>query len=153
MDWDLIKDLRTSNYIKRIDYINSIMVQKEFRLLGQGRMRKTYLSPNNRVVLKFPISESGLHSNRYEHNLWHEFKSKPNTWGAYYAPCRIINNTVLMMWFCPEIYGDSFGDIQAINADLLKIAQDRPRPIWVEDLDCCQAGYLYNGKLVAYDFG
>lgn len=147
--WELITDFNLDKEI-RVRYINAVMAARGFKLLGEGRMRRTYLSPNKRFVLKFPMDASGIGGNQREHLIWHKQKrADPN--GITYAPCRLINNTLLMMWTCDESFGDSKGCLQAEDRGFLKRCS-LEAPKWADFIDCRQVGLLRNGKFAAYDY-
>lgn len=143
-----------------LNYVNSLMKTMQFTLLGEGIHRRTFLSPSKRYVLKFPLCRSGVLSNQREHALWHKYKNKDHD-DIVYAPCRIIADTVLMMWAVTHTFGCADGDANAISRGLLHSACRRlvdgawsfeAAPDWVKYLDCSQAGILPNGKIVAYDY-
>jgi hypothetical protein len=145
------------SHIKRFNrnYVRTLMSEMGFNLLGHGVHRETYLSPNEKYVLKFPICETGINVNIKEHETWHKFKNSPDHshGGALYAPCRLINKIVLMMWAVKESYGDSEGDDRARLRGYLKQPASVISPSWIRYFDCYQAGPLANGKVVAYDYG
>lgn len=148
-NFDLSWDFRRS-------YIDTFMERMNFTLLGEGRMRRTFLAPSKRFVLKFPTYEAGLDGNRSEAALYQRFKNKPDhsRYGMVYAPCRLIQNAILMMWAVKEGYGESDGDREAAR-NQSAITFDSCRrglPSWVNEVDCQQVGILKNGRLVAYDY-
>lgn len=140
----------------RMSYIDTFMANMKFTLLGEGRMRRTFLAPHKRFVLKFPTYEAGLHGNRSEAALYQQFKNKPDhsRYGIVYAPCRLIQDAILMMWAVKESFGESDGDRQAERnqRDIRFSDYRRNLPSWVNEVDCQQVGYLQNGRLVAYDY-
>ena len=124
-----------------------------FKLIGQGRHRRTYLSPNKKYVLKFPMCSDALAVNRHEQEIWRAYKNTSQDDGTLYAPCRLIKDFVLMMWAVDSSYGCSFGDERAFSKDMLVRLDETDAPSWVFDIDATQAGYLPDGRLVAYDYG
>jgi hypothetical protein len=132
-----------SDIIIRKYYITQFMNVKGFRYVGEGRHRFVYLSKNRRYVLKFPLDGNGLIANAEEAEIYSLFKNKVKdkriVEGADYAPCRLINNCVLMMFAIEEDFGFT-------GYDKLK---DLPK--WVFDIENTQVGY-YKNKLVAYDY-
>jgi len=150
IDWTKSRNVREA-------YIKGFMEELSFTKVGSGRMRTTYLSPSNKFVLKFPHNEGGVHGNMEEAYRYSKYKSRPDhtNYGAVYAPCRLIQKTILMMWAVVASYGDSAGCHKAIKSGLLEYADPDTWgdvPDWVQALDCNQAGYLRDGRLVAYDF-
>lgn len=135
-------------------YTYNLMSQMGFSLMGNGCHRETYLSPNKKYVLKFPINGKGIDVNAQEHLIWHLYKSKPDYshGGMVYAPCRLIGGLVLMMWAVTKSFGCSQGDDDAQSKGYIPGSIMVP-PAWVERIDCCQAGVLPSGKIVAYDYG
>lgn len=140
----------------RMSYIDTFMKNMGFTLLGEGRMRRTFLAPHKRFVLKFPTYEEGLYGNRSEAELYQRFKNNPDhsRYGMVYAPCRLIQNAILMMWAVKESFGESDGDREAARNQSYVQFNNRSRglPSWVNEVDCQQVGYLKNGRLVAYDY-
>lgn len=150
IDWTKDRDSREA-------YIKGFMEEFGFTKLGSGRMRTVYLSPNKRFVLKFPHHQSGVSGNIEEARRYSKFKSNPDhsNYGAFYAPCRLIQKTILMMRAVVITYGDSSGCNDAIKSGMLESfppEELEEAPKWVQHMDCNQAGYLRNGRLVAYDF-
>lgn len=133
-------------------YCDTLMKELNFQLIGTGSSRRTYLSPSKKYVLKFPTCVWGIDMNVSEHNIWHKFKNNSDQDGTFYAPCRLIGGLVLMMWAVTQSYGDSEGDDDARFRGFIPMPTDE-MPAWVIELDCCQAGTLSNGKVVAYDYG
>lgn len=136
---------------RRMEYLDEAMQSHGFKLIGHGKHRRGYLSPNGRYVLKFPMFSGGMHDNRLEHQTWHRHKNTPNKDGILYAPCRIIDNFVLMMWACSDTCGWSDGCNRAIEGGTLKRRTENV-PMWADYIDCSQVGTLRNGKIVAYDY-
>lgn len=145
----------------RREYMDTFMKRLGFQLLGEGRMRRTFLAPHKRFVLKFPTSQCGLDGNKSEAELYARWKNKPDTsrYGMVYAPCRLIQNSILMMWAVQEAFGESDGDREARdNQKMIKFYRDRDRyndtriPAWAREVDCQQVGILANGRVVAYDY-
>jgi hypothetical protein len=144
----------------RQTYIDTFMDRLGFKLLGEGRMRRTFLSPHKRFVLKFPTSAYGLDGNRSEARLYQKFKNRPDThrYGMVYAPCRLIQDSILMMWAVKEAFGNSDGDREARSgqSDIMFTSADRYNdsriPRWAVEVDCQQVGILANGRMVAYDY-
>ena len=135
------------------DYIDLLMDKWDFTFLGEGCTRRTFLSPDKKYVLKFPTFEGGVTANRIEHEIYRKYMSGDED-GVQYAPCRLIQKTVLLMRACKEIYGDSQGCEDASSIiDWIPEGEGRPYPDWAESIDCGQVGMLPNGKVVAYDYG
>lgn len=143
--------------------IDDIMRQLRFTFLGQGRDRRTYLSPNKRYVLKFPKDEGGVEANQREASIWKEFGNKPDhgMGGACYAPCRLICGSILMMRAMAKIYGCTYGDEAGRNyLGGYEVHEDNSDesglPYWAcdpDNTDSYQVGQLPNGKFVVYDYG
>lgn len=150
LDWKLITDFSIGKDDRR-KYIDTVMESHGFTLLGEGRMRRTYLSPNKKYVLKFPMTRDGIEGNISEHDIWHQNKHAANNHEINYAPCRLIRKTILMMWSCYEAFGESFGCEDALKKGaLIKCSLDYPA--WSTTVDCRQVGILKNGKFAAYDY-
>jgi hypothetical protein len=127
-----LKNLRRDQY-ERINLATVYFQTRGFKYMGDGRCRITFLHPNRRYVIKAPISGLGFEANREEHKIWHKYKSLPDQNGIYYAPCRLIQNTLLMMW----------------RVDFVEYED---RPDWSGYIDCDQVGSLADGRMVAYDY-
>ena len=147
IDWEKPYNIRSA-------YIDGFMTELGFVLIGRGRMRAVYRAPNKRYVLKFPHHEAGLKGNIEEARRYSKYKNNPDptNHGAVYAPCRLIQGSILIMWSIVSTFGDSSGCHQATKNKLLETADEDNQPDWVSHLDCNQAGYLRNGRIVAYDF-
>lgn len=150
-----ICDFKTSKSY-RIGLIDALMAEKGFTFLGEGRHRRTYLSPNKRFVLKFPHCKEGLTANRNESDTWKKHLGKPDLDGTEYAPCRLIQGKIIMMAAMVEVYGGTEGcdyarDIGAVKGED-KFYCDDDLPSWAKDIDACQVGMSASGKLVAYDY-
>ncbi len=143
------------DYESRVAAMNDMMEERGYKFLGDGRDRRTYLSPNKKFVVKLPLSQHGVATNRDEHKVWHRFKNKPDEehGGIVYAPCRLTKSYILIMQTVVEIYGGSYGDEKGRN--ILKGSKELPvdAPAWSEKVDVEQVGRLANGKWVAYDYG
>ena len=124
--------------------------EHDYAHIGCGRQRMSFLHKNKRHVLKLPISKFGIDSNHKEHYLWHKYKNSPDDNGIYYAPCRLVDHSTLMMWYCSEIFGTSIGCLNSIKTKKLALCS-KPMPTWAWKLDSNQVGVLINGKIVAYD--
>lgn len=148
--FEFLKDFNISAE-RRAEYLDATMASHGYKLMGNGKHRRTYLSPNGRYVLKFPMLDLGIRDNRDEHMLWHEHKSSPNKDGVLYAPCRLINDFIIMMWACSDTCGYSDGCERAINSGTLK-RRTNDVPVWADYIDCMQVGTLHNGKIVAFDY-
>lgn len=126
------------------------------QLIGEGRQRRSYLSNNKRVVIKFPLYMSGLYSNQREHKAWRFFRNKVDA--VPLAPSRLIDDTLLMMHFCPAIAGytgsceDSIEDKICRKLSIDQSLKDHNFNNLLLDLDSKQFGMLPNGKIVAYDY-
>lgn len=146
LDWDKQEN-------DRKDMIDALMRSNRFTLLGEGRSRRTYLSPTKRFVLKFPMSEEGLIANEEEHNKYRSSLVTKPVYGVVYAPCRLYKHSILLMHACTAIGGFSDGCREAkkfhCKIDSLKKSE---LPDWCNAIDCHQVGMLSNGKMVAYDY-
>jgi hypothetical protein len=139
-------------------YLHKIMEKWNFIYLGKGRHRMTFLSPNKRFVLKFPRNRKGLEANRYEAITYKKALlggDKPYS----YAPCRLIQNAIILMVAVTSVYGGTEADDLVRDRGYLggedAYGGDNQGsfPSWIFDIDSCQVGRLSNGKLVAYDYG
>lgn len=147
----------------RLEAIQQYLGPK-FKCMGMGKDRITFLSPNKRFVLKFPKDESGISANECEAYMWKHNKRGTGPDGIYYAPCRMLKNHILMMWAVTELSGGTegcdVGRAQLGGKDHYDYGMDDGTPTresnlpeWVASVDCCQVGYLRNGRLAAYDYG
>lgn len=132
------------------------MAEHSFTFVGQGRHRRTYLSPNKRYVLKFPHCREGLDANRSEAAIWKDYLGQPALDGTNFAPCRLIKDKILMMAAMVEVYGGTEGceyarDIGAFEGED-RDSYERDMPSWTREIDATQVGKLASGKLVAYDY-
>ena len=152
-DLDIILNFNLS-YATRRRYLDNVMKEKGFTFLGTGRHRRTYLSPNKRFVLKFPNYRAGVEANRNEAFKWKGFlNNKAAPHGAKYAPCRLLQDCIIMMVAVVEAYGETCGDDSARDSGAIG-GESTPLglPDWCFGIDSCQVGKLANGKLVAYDY-
>jgi hypothetical protein len=151
------------SYLQR-DMVDEYMFGKDFTFVGEGCTRRTFLSKNRRYVIKFQIY-SALYANRHEAATWRKWFGQPNpdNGGCLYAPCRLINNNILMMRAMVEIYGGTHACSFARNSGVLggvdtwmggssvKVAINPDLVKWTADL--CQVGKMANGKYALYDYG
>jgi hypothetical protein len=130
--------------IHRRYFLNPIM-PKGFIYVGEGRHRIVFISPNKRYVLKFPKIKTGVMANKEEAKFYSEYKLNHHREEGNLAPCRLIQNTVLMMRAVIADFGfqDGYDVAAKMGIEL---------PDWVEDYDANQVGLLANGKLAAYDY-
>lgn len=136
----------------RIEYLDKTMHDASFVLLGQGRMRRTYRSPDKKYVLKFPLTEWGIEGNKSEHRKYRERFSN-NPYHIEYAPCRIIHRKILMMWACSEIYGETYACADAYKNGAFDSERTIKYVSWSVHIDHNQCGLLAaNGKIAAYDY-
>lgn len=143
----------------RRDYIDRLMAKMNFSYLGKGRHRLTFLSPSKKFVLKFPKFENGLWANQSEARKWKRTFGKPdnNNYGVIYAPCRLIQNTILLMTAVVKVYGETEGCDNArwsgLVGGVMNDGDAESLPRWADNyVDSNQVGLLANGKLVAYDY-
>jgi len=118
---------------KRDGYLNKIinsLVKKNFKYLNGGRHRETLLTPSKNSVIKIPSIYDGIYANISERNIFSYFHGSNN----HYAPCRLIDNFMLLM---KKVETN-------INRNNL--------PQWAYNIDAVQVGRLPNGKLVAFDY-
>jgi hypothetical protein len=108
-------------------------------LLGQGRHRKTYLSPSGKFVVKIPHGEwcgddglDGQLANIREAEIFKKTKGKDGEFR--YARCRLMANGWLVMEKIDNNY--RWGEM----------------PSWVLSIDCAQVGKNRKGDWVAYDY-
>jgi hypothetical protein len=153
-DLDIILNFNLT-YKTRKRHLDKVMKKKGFTYLGKGRHRITYLSANKRFVLKFPKFREGVVANRNEAFKWKGFLSNKMvaTNGATYAPCRLLQDCIIMMVAVVEAYGETCGDDSARDSGAIG-GESTPLglPDWCFGIDSCQVGKLANGKLVAYDY-
>lgn len=146
----IILDFKES-YQRRIGYVDSFMKAMDFTLLGEGRHRRTFIDKSGRFVIKIPHSEFGLAANRNEHRIYREFFNRKDYRGVKYNPCRLIGNSILLMWAVKSTSGYTQGDITAIKTGLVK--EDKNLADWAGRVDSSQVGRLQDGRIVAYDYG
>lgn len=154
--FDIESILKFNDYEYR-DRFHDELIAQGFHHLGAGRHRSTYLSPSERVVIKIPRNEEGLYVNHREAQAYRRCFNQPDGNGQCYAPCRLIQNTILMMRTVVEMFGhtngcDSARETGAISG-INTYETDKDLPAWCDGIDACQVGYLSNGRLVAYDYG
>src|SRR5713101_1321031 len=138
-------------------YIQQVMRGRKFSLLGSGRHRSAYVNPKRTCVLKFPRNIEGLSANRFEARRYAKYKLTPEpTYGIVYAPCRLLQRSVLLMLFAPIVFGNTDADDSASDAGLLiqkdyyALRDKQQLPKWIGRLDARQAGILRSGRIVAY---
>jgi hypothetical protein len=138
-----IVDFRIAKSL-RLSYIHRYMKELDFRFLGAGRSRLTFMAQNNRFVLKFPINALGLKANQEESDIFRKNRNgSPD--GIIYAPCRLIRHTILMMKAIQHDFGLREGSFRAMEMGV-------ELPAWSSKVDAHQVGMLPNGKIVAYDY-
>lgn len=140
-----------------VDYYNGrdicpAMVSHKFQLLGSGKDRYTWLSPNKRYVIKFPKHEDGIYANQNEAKYYAKYKNQPDHNGVVFAPCRLIAHSILLMQAMVSTLGDTSGCIIARDTEAVRYCMDT-RPDWVDHIDCDQVGKLMNGRMATYDYG
>lgn len=103
---------------------------EDFKLIGEGRNRLTYLSPSKKYVIKVPKNPEGIRNNFFEARdckkdswLYRNQKAKCRMWGY-----------LLVMEYVKPVY--NFWEL----------------PNWILTVDCQQVGYDRKGNLVAFDF-
>ncbi len=139
--------------------LGNFLIERGFKYLGEGRHRKTYLSPNRKYVLKFPLHINYADVNKSEASKYRQFFSKPNpnNSNCYYAPCRMIDGHILMMRAMVEIYGGTYGCDSARKIlggkDFYDI--DNKFPEWCNKagIDMKQIGKTSDGRIMLYDYG
>ena len=143
--------------------VDNFMFNRKFIFLGQGRHRRTYLSPNKRYVLKFARYKEYIGMNRFEHAVYKLYFNRPDDTnsGCYYAPCHLIDGHMLMMRAMTEIYGRTNGCDSArriLGGENAPYGEEAMKeldlPNWLEQCfhDSAQVGKLPNGKFVLYDY-
>ena len=137
----------------RLAYADGFMSRLGYTLLGTGRHRRTYISHNRRYVIKFPINEYGMRANVQEAKTYKRHKNKPNYNGVVYAPCRLIQGCIVMMWAMETVFGTTRREIDAGKTGLVKNVTDHPMfPAWAYHIDSSQVGIMRNGRIAAYDY-
>jgi hypothetical protein len=137
----LKEDENYINFYKNI----SIIIDKYFTDFRVGRTRICFFSENKDIVIKIPLNEKGFIGNINEYDLYSlSLIEKPKS-KKVFAPCRMFYKALVMK----KIQYD-FG----FKEGLVLAKEMRVKlPEWAFKVDCNQVGMLYNGKLVAYDFG
>jgi len=74
-------------YIRSLEIRNSL--SKDWIYVGTGYSRKVYR--RNNIVIKLPLTQKGIEDNLRERHLFINNRNIP------YAPCRLINNYLLIM--------------------------------------------------------
>ena len=100
-------------------------------LLGTGRNRVVY-RVSKRLVLKLALNDYGLSDNCIEHSRYRRYWQSDL---VQYAPCRILSNGALLMWY----------------VEPLKTPTECPD--WADYVDCRQVGRAHDGRIYAYDYG
>lgn len=154
-DWNECGKLKSEGF----DYVNDLMKEMNFKFIASGHTRRVFRSPNKRFVLKFPLTKHGVYCSQQEAKYYNKYKKDSSSFmdGMHLAPCRLIQDTVLMMWAVHTTFSGaadndlSGGCEHAIDHGLIKQSMEGG-PEWIRRLDCSQAGILANGKVVAYDY-
>lgn len=113
-----------------LEKINNILINKKFIYINGGRHRETFLTPSKKFVIKIPSIYDGIIANLSERQIFSYFHGSNN----HYAPCRLINNFILLM--------------KKVETNINK----NNLPQWAYNIDAVQVGILPNGKLVAFDY-
>jgi len=112
--------------------LENILETQGWVFLSSGKDRRVWRRGN--VVLKIAYVESGISSNKRERNIY--INNRGN-----YAPCRLVNESVLMMRAVTPM-DESFDE------DLYEMIPD-----WANQLnDGPQVGMDKNGKILIYDY-
>lgn len=105
---------------------------EQYKYIGSGSKRKTYLSPCGTFVIKIPyITNLGYEENKREFEM---YRQNPN---SIYAKCSLLDDGYLKMEYVKPLF----------------LTKDDDYPDWVDDIAEAQVGYNLQGKLVAYDYG
>ena len=119
-------------------YIQALQFEEKIKSKGwifvdHGKDRRVWKKKN--VVLKIAYTESGVAANLQEDLIYHNHKND------HYAPCRLIQDNVLMM-------------VAVLPLDDLDPVQGSRIPDWAYELnDGPQVGMTKSGKVLAYDYG
>lgn len=130
----------------RVAPLNSLAFQREWKLLGEGSFRKTYLSPSGKYVYKVPTGAGGVRSNEREHAIFR--RGQPgvhNLEHEKYARCRLSKSGILVM----ELVKPSVHCYKGGKADRV----DELAPAWANVVDTSQAGVNRDGNWVVFDYG
>jgi hypothetical protein len=115
-----------------LDNIDQILITKGYKLIGEGRTRRVYLSPRLLYVIKVPKENTnGWLDNKREGKIYQERER----YEEKFARCRFLKNDLLVM---------EYVKIVPLDCD--------NTPQWVSWIDCQQVGYNHKGVLVAYDY-
>jgi len=107
------------------------LIKMGWEYLGCGRHRRVIRRHN--VVMKIPYRYNGIEANVAEHYFYRKYKKETNN-RNYYAPCRLLRNKCLLMWYVNPI-------------------EEWMAPDWAHDLsDGPQVGRYKNGRIFTYDY-
>jgi hypothetical protein len=115
----------------------TVLHDKGFKKLGQGRHRCVYLCPSGHYVIKFPINSDGEVANIEEAQAY------KNGRGCV-AKCRLFEYNEACCLIMEAVAFPDDGEAWHQWSQTL--------PKWVKYIDCWQVGYNRKGELVAYDF-
>lgn len=126
--------------------LRELAAKREWKLLGEGSFRKTYLSPSGKFVYKVPTGSGGIRSNEREHEIFRKRKrGGHNLAHEQYARCRLSKSGILVM----ELVKPSTHCLKGHNSERV----DEIAPEWVNVVDTGQAGKNRDGNWVIFDYG
>ncbi len=106
------------------------LIRNGWEYIGCGRHRRVIR--RNNAVIKIPYRYNGIEANIAEHHYYREYRRK-NCNRNYYAPCRLLKNKCLLMWYVHPM--------------------ETLAPDWAKDLlDGPQVGRRNNGRIFTYDY-
>jgi hypothetical protein len=129
-----------------------LMKNMGFAYLHAGRHRMTFLAPSATKVYKIPRNEFGIDANKFEARHWNNRK-KLKGWKKNIARCKLMKGGILVMEHVVPLQLKMFGSrdltYKLENKNFLK---ENKIPLWIKKLECQQAGYTDDGRLVFYDY-
>lgn len=121
--------------------------RRDWKLLGAGCFRQTYLSPSGKFVYKVPVDQFGFLSNRREHDLYRD-PSRDTASGLgrdKLARCRLSPSGVLVM----ELVKPSVACHKRYGSPSI---EEEP-PVWSDAIDSAQVGKARDGEWKVFDYG
>lgn len=153
MDANLKSIANQINRSKYPDIINLPKILPNYKYIGLGRHRITFLHPSGRFVIKFPKNYDGVCANMDEHDTYREAFDGKSV--VKYAPCRLLYDSLLMMWVVDPIFQEfeMIYKIETSTGHNIQMPKSTKIPLWANYyVDSQQVGFLKDLRIVAYDF-
>lgn len=131
--------------------MDQLMISNGFLFVGEGSVRRTYLSFDKRYVIKIPLCGGGEFANKREHATYRNGNDVFDAFDKRLSPCRLVNDYVLVMRAVEDDMGFKDYDIIKRILSVRDDVQFSKNLNWINNVDANQVGLL-NGRLVAYDY-